>query len=99
MLHHYRQLAQLGDLLLVNLVQRDEQPCLVFGKQVGQELYLVPKADLHDMSIKRVPRRPGGPEGADREVEPAEASFYGLGIEVPEQARKMLCCDSVEEPR
>ena len=50
-----RELAELGDLVLVDLVQGDQEPGLVLGEKVGQQLDLVAQPGLDDVGLDGLP--------------------------------------------
>ncbi len=98
-LHRSRQFPHVGDLILVDLVERDEQPGLVLDEQSGKHLDLVPQTRLDDVGFESVPCCSAGSERAERDAEAAQVAVHGVWVEIPEQPGQMLVGDPLDETR
>lgn len=98
MLHRCRQFAQLGNLILMDLIESDEQPGFVLGEQVCKHLNLVAQTRRDDMGLERVPCHAPGPERAERDAHTAQVAVHGAWVEIPQKSRQMLTSDPFDEP-
>ena len=87
MLHDGGELAQLFDLVVVDLVKCDQHAAAVLGQQIGEHLQLVTQTCLDDVRLDRVRS-----QSADiqRSAHAAHAALHRFGVEVAQQSREVL---------
>ena len=88
------ELAQLGDLVVVDLVERDQQPSLVLGQQIGDQLDLAAERRLGSVPLRRAPRHASR---THRPRDTRQTAANSLRVEAFEQPRQLLTCDSIDE--
>jgi hypothetical protein len=57
MLHRRSELAELADLVPMNLIEGYEQPGAVLGEEICEQCHLVPQTGTHQMSLDDAPGR------------------------------------------
>lgn len=96
MLHGGGQLTQLGQLVLMDLVERDQHACAVLDEQVRQHLQLVTQAGLHHVPFDGVPIDPTDAQRRRHALHPA---LHSLRVKVAQELRQVLLGHPLDETR
>jgi hypothetical protein len=90
------QVAQVGGVRRVHLVERDQQAGRLLGEEVAGQLELVAQAGGDDVAVGAVPRQPADADRPDHGPQPGLAA---LRIEVGEDRREVLGHQPRDEAR